>query len=63
VNVQAEGDALVERELRLSRAVQVLNVLALDETVLVVDHGFDDVVPDRLNGTDVNITHVRAEVS
>lgn len=48
VDVEAEGDPLVERQLRLSGPVDVHGLLGLDEAFLVVDAGLDHAVTDRL---------------
>lgn len=48
VDIQTEGDALVESELRLSSAVNVHGLLRLNVTFLVVYAGLNDTVTDRL---------------
>jgi len=49
VDVQAEGDPLVEGELRLSSAVDVHGLLGLDVALLMVDAGLDHTVADGLH--------------
>lgn len=48
VDVQAEGDALVEGQLRLPRGVDVDRLLGLYVALLVVDAGLDDTITDGL---------------
>lgn len=48
MQLQAEGGPLVERDLRLRRAVDVDQLLRLHVAVDRVDDGFDDAVSDRL---------------
>lgn len=48
VDVQAEGDSLVEGELRLPSAVNVHRLLGLDVTLLMVYTRLDHTVTDRL---------------
>lgn len=48
VDVEAEGDALVEGQLGLPCGVDVDHLLGLDVALLVVDAGLDHAVPDGL---------------
>lgn len=48
MDIQTEGDALVESELRLSSAVNVHGLLRLNVTFLVVYAGLNDTITDRL---------------
>lgn len=48
VDVQAEGDALVEGQLGLPGAVDVHGLLGLHITLLVVDVGLNHTIPDGL---------------
>ena len=48
VDVQAEGDALVEGELGLPGGIDVNHLLGLHVALLVVDAGLNDAVPDGL---------------
>ncbi len=49
VDIQTEGDALVEGQLRLSSAVDVHGLFRLDVTFLVVYTGFNHTVTDGLD--------------
>lgn len=49
VDVQAEGDALVESQLGLPCGVDVSHLLGLHIALLVIDAGLDDTVPDGLS--------------
>ena len=53
VDVEAEGDALVERRHRLLRAVDVADLLRLHVSALVVDGRLDHPVSDRLRGREM----------
>lgn len=48
VNVQAEGDALVEGQLGLSGGIDVNHLLGLDVPLLMVDAGLNDAIADGL---------------
>lgn len=48
MDVEAEGDALVEGQLGLPCGVDVDHLLGLDVALLVVDAGLDHAVPDGL---------------
>lgn len=49
VNVQAEGDSLVEGQLRLSGAVDVHGLFGLNEAFLMVDARLNHTITDGLD--------------
>lgn len=49
VDIQAEGDPLVEGQLGLPGAVDVHGLLGLDEALLVVDAGLYHAIADGLD--------------
>lgn len=48
VDVQAEGDALVESQLRFPGGVDVNHLFGLDVSLLMIDAGLNHTVPDSL---------------
>lgn len=62
VDIEAEGDALVEGQLGLTGRIDINHLLGLDVALLVVDAGLNDTIPDGLQAPKGTQSHQEAHL-